>query len=228
MMISDRKSFEHSKLYDLAAALPLILFYAWGVWRLSPAVVESVALVRQGRLDAQMAAETFALFLSVVFSMLLIALLIFRVVPAGKSPGLAPRLAALAGTFLVLALVWLPQSNLPFWLFAVSAASILFGTFASIMSLAWLGRSFSIMPEARRLVTGGPYLLVRHPLYLFEEIAVFGIMLQHAQPWAALIFIAQFGFQLLRIRYEERVLNAHFPEYKSYAAQRARLIPGVY
>jgi protein-S-isoprenylcysteine O-methyltransferase Ste14 len=228
MMISDWKSFERSKLYDLAAALPLIAFYAWGLWRLGPTVVERIAVVRDGSLDAQMAAETFALFVSVVFSALLIALLIFRVVPTGKSAGLQPRLAALAGTFLVVALVWLPPADLPFWLFAVSVALILFGTIASIISLAWLGRSFSIMPEARRLVTGGPYLLVRHPLYLFEEIAVFGIMLQHAQPWSALLFIVQFGFQLLRIRYEERVLNAHFPDYKSYAAQRARLIPGVY
>jgi protein-S-isoprenylcysteine O-methyltransferase Ste14 len=227
-MISDWKSFERSKLYDLAAALPLIAFYAWGLWRLWPAGLERFALFREGSLDAMMAAETFALFLSAVFSALLIALLIFRIVPAGKSAGIEPRLAALAGTFLVVTLVWLPPAGLPFCLFAISVALILLGTIASIISLAWLGRSFSIMPEARRLVTGGPYLLVRHPLYLFEEVAVVGIMLQHAQPWSGLLFILQFGFQLLRIRHEERVLSAHFPDYRAYAARRARLIPGVY
>jgi protein-S-isoprenylcysteine O-methyltransferase Ste14 len=53
-------------------------------------------------------------------------------------------------------------------------------------------------------------------------------MLQHVQPWSALIFAAQLGFQLARIDYEERVLSATFPDYRSYAVGRARLIPGVY
>ena len=53
-------------------------------------------------------------------------------------------------------------------------------------------------------------------------------MLQHAQPLSLVLFVWQLGFQLLRIHYEEKVLAAAFPEYRSYAAGRARLIPGVY
>jgi protein-S-isoprenylcysteine O-methyltransferase Ste14 len=41
-----------------------------------------------------------------------------------------------------------------------------------------LGRSFSVVPQARGLVRGGPYSFVRHPLYLAEEIALLGILLQ--------------------------------------------------
>jgi protein-S-isoprenylcysteine O-methyltransferase Ste14 len=36
------------------------------------------------------------------------------------------------------------------------------------------------------------------------------------------------GFQLQRMRNEERVLGAAFPEYVAYAARTRRLIPGVY
>jgi protein-S-isoprenylcysteine O-methyltransferase Ste14 len=85
-----------------------------------------------------------------------------------------------------------------------------------------------VYPEARRLVTSGPYAFVRHPVYLFEEITFFGVMLQYAQPWALCIFAIQLCFQLARIPYEERVLTDAFPEYADYAARTSRLIPGVY
>ena len=84
------------------------------------------------------------------------------------------------------------------------------------------------MPEARKLVTAGPYALVRHPLYFCEELALFGIALQHQQPAALVVFAAQFAFQIVRMHYEERVLTGAFPEYKDYAARTARLIPGIY
>jgi protein-S-isoprenylcysteine O-methyltransferase Ste14 len=84
------------------------------------------------------------------------------------------------------------------------------------------------MAEARRLVTGGPYALVRHPLYLAEEIAVIGLFLQYASPWSALLVVAHFAFQLQRMRNEEQILRDTFAEYATYARSTQRLIPGVY
>ncbi|MDQ6741518.1 MAG: hypothetical protein M3Z97_01220, partial [Candidatus Dormibacteraeota bacterium] len=46
----------------------------------------------------------------------------------------------------------------------------------SIWALLYLRRSFSILPEARRLVTHGPYALSRHPLYLGEAVAALGLL----------------------------------------------------
>jgi protein-S-isoprenylcysteine O-methyltransferase Ste14 len=40
--------------------------------------------------------------------------------------------------------------------------------------------------------------------------------------------VTQFALQLARIRYEERVLRATFPEYDEYAKRTWRLIPGIY
>jgi protein-S-isoprenylcysteine O-methyltransferase Ste14 len=47
-----------------------------------------------------------------------------------------------------------------------------------------LGRSFSVMPEARRLVTNGPYSVIRHPVYLGEAVALAGVTSQYLSPWA--------------------------------------------
>ena len=91
-----------------------------------------------------------------------------------------------------------------------------------------LARSISIMPEARRLITTGPYTLVRHPLYLGEIVATAGLALQYLMPWALLLLGLHCMFQFERMRYEERVLAQAFPHYRDYMAQTARLVPGVY
>jgi protein-S-isoprenylcysteine O-methyltransferase Ste14 len=91
-----------------------------------------------------------------------------------------------------------------------------------------LRRSFSVLPEARRLVTSGPYSLIRHPVYLSEEITLFGVMLQFVQPWAFLVFAIQLCFQFARIPFEERVLADAYPEYAEYSSRTARLLPGIY
>ena len=46
------------------------------------------------------------------------------------------------------------------------------------MVIAYLGKSFSIIPQARRLVREGPYSVVRHPLYLAEEVALLSCLLR--------------------------------------------------
>jgi protein-S-isoprenylcysteine O-methyltransferase Ste14 len=91
-----------------------------------------------------------------------------------------------------------------------------------------LGRSFSIMAEARRLVTDGPYAIVRHPLYLAEQIAILGAFIQFASPWAVVIVVVQFGCQVQRMRNEESVLLLSFPDYAAYKERTARLIPGLW
>jgi protein-S-isoprenylcysteine O-methyltransferase Ste14 len=95
--------------------------------------------------------------------------------------------------------------------------------------LLHLGKSFSIMAEARTLVTGGPYAIVRHPLYVAEAIATVGVLVGFFS-WAAVaIVIVQFACQIQRMRNEEAVLLGTFPvDYARYMARTKRLIPGVW
>jgi protein-S-isoprenylcysteine O-methyltransferase Ste14 len=221
-------AFERTKIYDLAAASPLIAFYGWSAWAAWPPLRRELAMLAGGQADGAAAADALVRFLSLVFVSLLVLLLLLRRLPVGKSYAWFPRAAAALGTFAGVGFLQLPEAALAPIPFALSLLLIGGGTCATIVALLWLGRSFSIMPEARRLVMRGPYRLVRHPVYLFEEVTLFGMMLQHVQPWSAFLLATQLALQLIRIHYEEEVLAAHFPDYAAYAAKTARLIPGVY
>jgi len=99
---------------------------------------------------------------------------------------------------------------------------------ASIAAALTLGRAFSVLPQARLFVTNGPYKLVRHPLYLAEQIGNFALVMQFKQPWAALVALASLAAQFPRMHYEEQILRATFPQYNEYAARTWRFIPGIY
>jgi protein-S-isoprenylcysteine O-methyltransferase Ste14 len=95
----------------------------------------------------------------------------------------------------------------------------------SIWALLYLRRSFSILPEARRLGTQGPYALSRHPQYLGEGVAAVGLLVTAAGPTGIVLALAALGAPLLRMRWEESVLTCEFPEYVIYARHVPRYIP---
>jgi protein-S-isoprenylcysteine O-methyltransferase Ste14 len=169
----------------------------------------------------ELAAQVAAL----IFVVLLLSLTLVRFKPKETAEGLESRISALIGTFLSLSLVALPMADLGPVLRVIAICLVLAGWLLSVYVLAWLGRSFSIMAQARRLVTGGPYAIVRHPLYVSEEIAMIGMVLLCLSPLAILIAAVQWVFQLRRMTHEERVLREAFPEYSNYAASTPKIIP---
>jgi protein-S-isoprenylcysteine O-methyltransferase Ste14 len=145
----------------------------------------------------------------------------------GDRAGLLPTFVAFVGTFLLNVVGYLPaDTTASAEALLASSIVVIVGTGWSIWSLATLGRCFGLLPEARGLVTSGPYQVVRHPVYLGEIIAAVGLLL--AKPGAAivLIFLAFVGLQCWRALFEERALASAFPEvYPAYAARVGRLLP---
>jgi protein-S-isoprenylcysteine O-methyltransferase Ste14 len=164
----------------------------------------------------------------ILFLALLAVFHLVRARPTMKARGLSPRASALAGLTLANLVFLFPRAPDSGALHLASLVLVLGGNYFCLVALLKLGRSLSIMPEARRLVTDGPYRYVRHPLYLAEAVVLLGIFLQFRSLPVALIVIAVLVFQFLRMHYEEGVLRAAFPEYADYARRTARLIPGLY
>jgi protein-S-isoprenylcysteine O-methyltransferase Ste14 len=166
--------------------------------------------------------------LVMIFAGFQITLFLVRPLPQVRSAGWQPRVAAIAGSNVQLLLLTIPRVSLSIGLALVSDMLMAIGTLSCIGVLSFLGRSFSIFPQARSLVVGGPYRFVRHPLYLAEQIAGMGLLLQFQQPWSLLVGLGSLALTVPRMHFEEKLLTETFPSYVRYASHTARLIPGVY
>jgi protein-S-isoprenylcysteine O-methyltransferase Ste14 len=79
-----------------------------------------------------------------------------------------------------------------------------------------IGRSFSVTPQARELVTHGIYSKIRNPIYVFSAILAGGVALA-LEPYALLLLMILIPVQMLRARREAKVLEEKFgDEYRAY------------
>ena len=216
-----------SRAYDLAMRLPIIgyslgflLYDLHGLrqWltrttvvehQLTPIVVATVAV--------QMVQE--------IFVVLLVANHLLRRRPVARAAGLLPRAVALAAVAVPGLFFLLPRAvpHLGYTLLSLAVVGI--GNAMAAVTVSFLGRSLSIMAEARRLVTSGPYAFVRHPLYACEIWTQAGFLLVYRSPAATALWAAFVLLLFLRSRYEEDVLAGAFPEYVDYRQRVPALLP---
>jgi protein-S-isoprenylcysteine O-methyltransferase Ste14 len=96
-----------------------------------------------------------------------------------------------------------------------------------------LGRFFVgaiVIQDDHRVVTEGPYAVVRHPGYAGSLVAFLGLGVATANILSIAIFVAVSLFVFVRtIAVEEAALSAGLGEaYEQYRQERARLVPGVW
>jgi protein-S-isoprenylcysteine O-methyltransferase Ste14 len=217
-----------SGLYDLVMGLP-ILVWSTGLAFLSATALHRFVKTADPTLPDAAYYVNIAMQLSVIaFLMLLGVTVVIRKPPVGRMRGVEPRISALTGTFLIMAIALFPRRELSLPLGIASTLLILTGEGFAIVILMQLRSSFSIMPEARELITSGLYRFVRHPLYLAEEVAAVGSVMQFLSAWTVMLFVLHIAFQLRRIWNEEAVLSQVFPEYSMYKVKTSQILPGIY
>jgi protein-S-isoprenylcysteine O-methyltransferase Ste14 len=206
--------------------------------RLLPALFFSLFLARQvlfvwGSLHSLRSATDYLFLLqqclALAYFTMLVVLYSMRLPARGTDHRLGVIFIAFTGTFTAIGASFLPGGGHRSWLVLPADIVATIGLAYTVWGLAYLRRSFSIIPEARRLVTGGPYGLSRHPVYLGEVVTAIGINLATAG-WLGAIAIAYFIFaELLRIRWEESVLSRTFPgDYPDYARRVPQYAPNPF
>ena len=118
----------------------------------------------------------------------------------------------------------------PWWARGIGAALVLCGLGIAVWARVTMGRNWG-MPMTQReepeLVTGGPYHLIRHPIYSGIVLATVGTALAVSLGWlfVAAVMGVYFGYCAT---VEEQTLVAEFPDaYPGYQAQTKMLIPFI-
>jgi protein-S-isoprenylcysteine O-methyltransferase Ste14 len=119
-----------------------------------------------------------------------------------------------AALLVALIIFWPGAWNIARWfglLIAVPAAILL------MVARHQLGKSFSVSPQARQLVTHGLYSKFRNPMYLFSGLLVFGFVLALQKPILLAIIAVLIPLQIIRARQEAKILETTFGDaYREY------------
>ncbi len=84
--------------------------------------------------------------------------------------------------------------------------------------------------DSRALIQGGPYQVVRNPMYLGIFLIGLGVVLSVFKWWSAFIFITVFIIRYILLIYqEEKKLRLMFPDtYPQYCRTVSRILPSLF
>jgi protein-S-isoprenylcysteine O-methyltransferase Ste14 len=146
-------------------------------------------------------------------------------------------LVPLLATFLLYAMAWLSpyapgfatRSLLPdsarVTAMVLAIQVSLIGYAIGLWSVAYLGRSLSLVVSVRRLVWNGPYRYVRHPMYLGYIVIVLGIAIASSSVLGIALWLFYVMLTIYRARLEEAALTSFTGEYRDYVARTGFLLP---
>lgn len=222
-----RLRLDKSPLYDYAMRIPIVAYSLFVLSRdcfeFFDQIVMHPAMFEQP--DSGIVMAALARVSQWMFVALLAMLPVFRLRPISKSDHVLPRLIALLSVCLPPIFMLLDRAPANLALNSVSVVLSVTANVFSVVTVSFLGRSLSVMPEARQLVTGGPYAIVRHPLYVCEILGVVAIVLQYRSLAATALFSLIVTLQVARALWEEMVLARAFPDFAAYRSHTPFLIP---
>ena len=123
--------------------------------------------------------------------------------------------------------VSLPLNRVTIITSIVIALGLILRTWAVVSLGRWFTWNVTVQPR-QTLVTDGPYRLVRHPSYMGAWLMFVGscVLLRSYVAALAASMLLLLAF-LRRIRHEESLMLATFPEYEAYKETTGSLVPRI-
>jgi protein-S-isoprenylcysteine O-methyltransferase Ste14 len=136
------------------------------------------------------------------------------------------------GAILAVPFFVVPDPGLPGWAYAAAAALAVGCVFLSWRAGVHLGEQLriqAVVTDQHRLVTTGPYAVVRHPIYAALLGLLIATNLVYAPARLLLVLIPVFLIGIeTRIYAEEKLLAARFgAEHAAYKRRVAAYLPGI-
>ena len=122
-------------------------------------------------------------------------------------------------------------STVPVNLVLIGDLMVILGFY--LVFLVYKENSFSsatieVAPD-QKVISTGPYAVVRHPMYAGSLPMLIGIPLALGSYWGLLALAAMMPALIWRLLDEERFLAKNLPGYRDYCAKvRSRMIPGIF
>lgn len=117
--------------------------------------------------------------------------------------------------------------------FAIAAGDVLVAVGFYFIFLVYRENTFTSatieVAEGQKVVSTGPYAIVRHPMYASALLYLVGTPLALGSYWGLLPLVAMLPFLIWRLFDEEKFLAEHLPGYLEYQKKVAhRLVPGIW
>jgi protein-S-isoprenylcysteine O-methyltransferase Ste14 len=157
--------------------------------------------------------------------------------PAAEQQKSQKIIQALAGLFFILPFITasidhrLRWSNVPTWIVLLGDVLVAVGLF--IVFLVFRENTFTSatieVRDEQKVISTGPYGLIRHPMYSGAFLMLLGIPLALGSWWAFIFVFLLFAAIVWRLLEEEKFLSKNLPGYAGYREKvRYRLIPFVW
>lgn len=114
------------------------------------------------------------------------------------------------------------------FIFVLELMSLLIGVWAVF---AMKLHTITVLPSVKpggQLCTSGPYRVLRHPMYTAVLLLLSGLLLNNYSHTGLVVFFIVLVDLIVKMHVEEKILIAHYADYKDYMTQTKRIVPFVY
>ena len=114
------------------------------------------------------------------------------------------------------------------FLFLIELSAIALGIYSILVINIHNIFVFPDVKSGAKLVMKGPYHFIRHPMYSAVLLFSLTLLIDRFNFYRLIVYLILLVNLLIKLHYEEGLLQNKFPEYREYKKRTKKLIPFVY